>query len=335
MKGPDEAGRATPSARAAERAEPPWPLPSRPVEGDRGGLVASLEYALYRVAVGLGSRLPHPLRAALAGALARTARALDRRHTDAARAFVAQALGSSLGRERREELVLAAWRHLIELTLEDARFNDSVLGPGLRSRFDVELCDDAKRVLEERTGGLFVVPHVGMWEAMPVIAAEIGFRPAYVVSRPPRNLPLSRFAQRTREARGYRLIHRHGAIEALVEVVAAGGWVGLMLDQRARGKTLVAPFFGRAAHCERAIPVLVRRLRKPVVFGACYRTDVPFRYRAVVPRVLRPEELSGRGPEEIAAEINREMERMILAAPDQYFWLHDRYRKAPAEPEPA
>jgi Kdo2-lipid IVA lauroyltransferase/acyltransferase len=309
-----------------------WPLEPQAVEGDRDSLLASLEYLLYRGAVGLGSRLPGPLKAALVRGIATTAKAVDRRRTEAARAYVAQALGPALDERRREELVDAAWRHLIELALEDARFNDRVLGPDLPSHFEVELCDDAKKVVEQRTGGFIVVPHVGMWEAMPAIAVRIGFEPTYVVSRPPRNRPLSRFAQRTREARGYRLIPRRGAIDGVTEVVSAGCYVGLMLDQRARGKTVVAPFFGRPAHCERSVPVLVRRLRKPVVFAACYRAAAPYRYRAVVPRVLWPEELSRLSPERIVAEINREMERMILVAPDQYLWLHDRYRKAPAEP---
>ena len=78
------------------------------------------------------------------------------------------------------------------------------------------------------------------------------------------------------------------------------------------------------------VPVLVRRLKRPVVFGACYRTARPFHYRAVIDAVLTPEELSKSSPEAIATAINREMERQIRAAPEQYFWLHDRYRKGPA-----
>ncbi|MFM7280995.1 MAG: hypothetical protein ACKO32_04355, partial [Planctomycetia bacterium] len=44
-----------------------------------------------------------------------------------------------------------------------------------------------------------------------------------------------------------------------------------------------------------------------------------------------PEELTGASPEAVAARINAELERLILACPDQYFWLHDRYRGAPRE----
>ena len=102
-----------------------------------------------------------------------------------------------------------------------------------------------------------------------------------------------------------------------------------MLDQRAHGKTVIAPFFGRPAHCERAVAVLLRRLRMPVVFVACYRTATPFRYRAEFTSVIRPEQFAHASPEVIAAAVNRELERLIRAAPEQYFWLHDRYRNAP------
>lgn len=309
-------------------ADKSWPLPWLEVAGDKGGALKWLEYALYRAFVGVGSHLPTPGRKLMSLTLGTLARALDRRRSRAAAEFIAQAY-PDLPPERRHALVLAAWRHLIELVLEDARFNALVAGPDIQSHFEIELSERAKAMVTSGRGGLVVVPHVGMWEALPAISPSLGFHPAYVVSRPPRNRFLARHAQRTREERGYRLIPRHGAIEHLMAAVEGGGFVGLMLDQRARGKTVVAPFFGRPANCERSIAVLVRRLKRPVLFAACYRTAQPYRYKAVFDTVIEPEEFSRSSPEEIAARLNVEMERLIRRAPEQYFWLHDRYRKAP------
>jgi lauroyl/myristoyl acyltransferase len=44
--------------------------------------------------------------------------------------------------------------------------------------------------------------------------------------------------------------------------------------------------------------------------------------------VLQPRDFAGASPEEIATRINASLERLILARPEQYFWLHDRYRGA-------
>jgi KDO2-lipid IV(A) lauroyltransferase len=111
-------------------------------------------------------------------------------------------------------------------------------------------------------------------------------------------------------------------------VVAGGGMLGLMLDQRARKRPVMAPFFGRAARCDRSAAVLLKRLRAPIVFAACYRTGTPWRWRLEVPTVLWPKDLEGQTVEAITARVNGELEKLILAAPEQYFWLHDRYRGA-------
>ncbi len=109
-------------------------------------------------------------------------------------------------------------------------------------------------------------------------------------------------------------------------VVRAGGTLGLILDQRARTRPILAPFFGRPARCDRSAAVLLKRLRAPIVFAACYKTGVPWRWRLVAPEVLWPEDLAGKSVEEITGAVNRGLEKLILAAPEQYFWLHDRYR---------
>lgn len=306
-----------------------WPVEHQLVEGDRNGLGAWLQYGLFRAAVGVFARLPAAGRRALSRAIGELALRLDRKRSRYAAEFIAQALPHS-SRAERDALVLAAWRHLIEFSLEDVRFNDCVLGPKLMEHFEVELSDDVRRLLAEGGGALAITPHVGVWEALPALWARLHSGPVYVVARPPRNRPLSRFIQASREARGFRVLHRHGAVESLTRVVQGGGVVGLLLDQRARGKTMLAPFFGRPAHCERSVPLIARRLRRPMFFAACYRTARPFHYRVVASRVMWPDELARCSPEALLGEINREMERMILAAPQQYFWLHERYRNAPA-----
>jgi KDO2-lipid IV(A) lauroyltransferase len=322
-----------PLPRPEEPRDDPWPVPWEEVAGRRGGALAWIEYVLLRGSLVAFSHLPRAGRDALAHGLAGMARRFARDRSRIARSFIEQAFGAGMDPARREALVLAAWQHLFTLTLEDARFNSVVLGPRMLDHFEVEMCEPVRRLLAERRGGICITAHVGHWEALPAIGNRLGFAPVYVVSRPPQNRPLSRYAQRLREARGYRLLHRHGAVQSITRIVAARGFVGLMLDQRAHGKTLLAPFFGRHARCERSVAVLLRRLRAPVFSGACYRTEEPFRYRVVFPRLFEPVELERLSPEEIATLVNRELEQLILRHPEQYFWLHDRYRKAPPAEE--
>ena len=319
----------TPGAKPLDRTAP-WPIPHRLVLGDRDTGRARAEYWLYRGAAAIASRLPRLVRDAVAMGLAHGLRRFEHRHTDAGRRFIAQGM-AHLGAASQDALVLAAWRHLIEVAFDDAAFNRRVLGPAIHRHFETTISPEVIRVLDSKRGGFFVVPHVGMWEAMPALGAALGFQPAYVVSNPPRNRPLSAYAQLVREARGYRLIPRRGAVQDIPSIIRAGGWVGLMLDQRVRNRkrAVVAPFFGRPALCERSIPILIRRLSCPVVFGACYRTDRPFFYRAIIDRVLEPEAFAAGDDVAVTTVVNREIERLIRLAPDQYLWLHDRFLGAP------
>ena len=103
----------------------------------------------------------------------------------------------------------------------------------------------------------------------------------------------------------------------------------MVLDQRARMRPILAPFFGRPARCDRSAGVLMKRLRAPVLVIACTLTDDPYLYRIEFYDCLWPDELKAKGPVDIATRVNQAFERMILDYPDQYFWLHDRFKDTP------
>ncbi len=306
-----------------------WPAPRVGVYGRRTGVLASLEAALVTGAIGGVSRLPAPLQSACVNALAGLAHAVDRRHTDAARAYVRQAFGET-DAARVDALVRASWRHLLRVTLDSTAFARTVPPERVLEHVEVRLSDDVKRVLAEKKGCLLAGAHVGDWETCAMALPWIGFDPLYVVSRPPKNRPLSVRFQAVREARGIRLLPRRGAMQHAGAVVRAGGAFAMMLDQRARSRPVMASFFGRPARCDRGAGVLLKRLNAPIVFAACVRTETRFRWRFEADKVLWPEEAKALSVEALVLAVNRELERMIRAAPEQYFWLHDRYRGADA-----
>jgi KDO2-lipid IV(A) lauroyltransferase len=303
-----------------------WPIPPQEVLGTRGGVLAWLECQLVLGFVGGVARLPAGLRSALVGALARIARRFDRPHSRAAEEFLRQALGRGLPPAELSARVLQAWRHLIEVTLDFEIFERRLDPARAREQLELELCPEARELIEQKQGCVLVSGHIGDWETGAALFKWAGFGPLYVISKPPKNRWLALHAQRVRESRNMRLLPRRGAMEFAPAVVRGGGTLAMLLDQRARWKPVRAPFFGREATCDRTASVLLRRLRAPLVFAACYRTQRPAHYRLVVPRVVQPAEVAHLGPEEVAALVNRELEQLILRAPEQYFWLHDRGR---------
>lgn len=305
-----------------------WPVPRQDVLGTRDGFLPRVES---RCVLGLAraiDALPQSLREVVIACLARAAKILDRGHTRAAREFLRTAFRDIDEREL-EARVLVAWKHFLRVAVASEAFDLHVDTERVLDHFTVDLSPAARELFASNRGRIIVTGHIGDWENGAAVLPWIGCDPCYVISKPPRNRPLSVHAQQSREARGLRLLPRRGAMQYAPAVIRAGGTLCMLLDQRARVRPVFAPFFGRIARCDRTAGVLMRRLRAPVAIGACW-IDGPWRWKVSFPEVLEPRDLAGRSPEEIAGVVNGALERLIRACPDQYFWLHDRYRGADA-----
>ena len=318
----------------AESTQTEPPVPWQAVSGERGGALAWLEYVAYRAATGALARMPGRIR--VVGALASLGRRIDRRHAAAARDFIRTAFahaGRPIDEAELTRRVHQAYVHLIECTLTQYRVRQ-VVGPGqdraaaLRERTELALGDELRATLE-RGGCVVVSAHCGDWEMASQLIGAHGFEPLYVISKGPKNRYLAEHLQTLRESHGVLLLPRRGAMASAKSVLRAQARLGMLLDQRARTNPLVVPFFGRPARCDRSAAVLLKRLGCPVVFLAAYKTG-DLRWRLEGQSVLRPEDARGASAEELTARVNAELERLIMAAPEQQFWLHDRYRGAPA-----
>jgi len=298
------------------------------VLGEKGGAFAWVEYVAARAFLGGVARIPRPIQTPILAVVARLAKAVDRRRSEAARVFLRQALGAELPAKELERRVLDAWIHLFRITLDAEILHLRVDFRRIEDHLVLELAPDVRKVLESRSGSILATPHLGDWETGSAAMAWIGFDPFYAVAKPPKNRYLSIHLHRVRERRGVRVLPRRGAMRDAPAIVKGGGMIALVLDQRARKRPLIAPFFGRPARCDRSAAVLVKRLRAPIIIGAGFLTEEPWRWRIHLPVVLWPADLEGMSVEEVTTRINREFEKLILQAPEQYFWLHDRYRGA-------
>lgn len=309
------------------QADVVFPVGRAEVRGDDRSLKAWLVYMLVRgMELTLG-RMPRFFVDRILGGLARLVTRLDRRHTEAAESYIRAAFPEATEPQVRS-LVLGAWRHFAWVGLTAPRLG-KLKGKRLGDYFDVRISPEARAVVEAGEGCVLVSAHVGNWEAIGSACQALGILPVYGIGKAPRNDYLSRHMQRIREVGGGRMLPRKGAMKAAPAVIRAGGAVMMLLDHRARHKPVWANLFGRPAGCDRSAGVLLRRIGAPILFFGCYEQAQGARFRLDLGTVLRPSDLAGLAPERIARRINQELEHLILAQPDQFFWLHDRFKDAP------
>lgn len=116
-------------------------------------------------------------------------------------------------------------------------------------------------------------------------------------------------------------------LRAAVKHVKAGGWLWYAPDQDMRGKdTVFAPFFGIPASTITATHQLARLTGAAVVPFFHHRDG----HGGYVLRVGEPlAEIPGEDAAAHTARVNGLIEQMVRAAPDEYLWIHKRFKSRP------
>ena len=186
-----------------------------------------------------------------------------------------------------------------------------------------------KLLLEDRPV-LMVTGHCGNWELLGFVLALLKFRIS-ALARPLDNPWLDRWIRSVREARGLEILTKWGATTEVQRLIEQRGRVGFIADQNAGDDGLFVPFFGRLASSYKSIGLLAMRYEAPIIAGCARRIGDRFQYELESGDIILPEEWRDQ-PDPlfyITARFNRAIETMIRRAPEQYLWVHRRWKSRP------
>lgn len=270
---------------------------------------------------------------ALASGLAWLIYHVDRRHRLVASDNLRQAFPERFtDPAANDALVRAVYRHfcllLVEIMLVPRKLHPSnwrkyLELPGGRAQVD--------RLLSGRPV-LVVTGHFGNWEMSGYVQAMFGFR-THGIARPLDNPYLDDFLRSFRERTGQKILAKKGDFEQMEVLLASGAMIGTLADQDAGPRGQFVDFFGRPASTHKAVALLALEHRVPLLVFGAMRVGEPMRYRALIEDVIFPEEYEG-DPDAVRAITQRftsALERIIRQAPEQYLWLHRRWKHQPVK----
>ena len=284
-------------------------------------------YHAARLAIGIAALVPERLGYGFAGWLGRVWFFCDRRRRRYGLYFLRKAY-PDLDEKELRRLGAASTGSLFQVPLDIARLTRLLdRGGSLEDVIDFE---EAEAVLAMGRQFLGFTAHLGSWEmAAAAVAQRVG--EAHVIARVTKNPLLQRWILSNRERAGLHIHARRGGVGGLAAAMGRGAHGLQAVDQNQRLRGVFAPFFGEIASCERAAVTLARRHRYPLVAGVAYRVGGRFRFRLVLLEPFVPERTDDKAADVYRGvlEVNRRLEQMIRRAPEQYLWIHDRYRKKP------
>jgi heptosyltransferase II len=178
---------------------------------------------------------------------------------------------------------------------------------------------------ELRTGRpvVVVLSHIGNWELFAQMFSHyVDYTRLATVYQKLGNRYIDAHVRRTRGRTRVELFDRAEGFHGPIELLRSGGVIGILADQHAGDHGLWTPFFGRLASTSPLCGLLAKRTGAAVIEGACF-TIAPARWRMTFTQRL---DAAGDSVPQITAKCNAALEQQIRAAPEDWFWVHNRWK---------
>ena len=234
--------------------------------------------------------------------------------------------------ERREEhgrIIDGVFQGIARMLVALARF-PSLNRSNISEWISYEGLENYTRAKQEGRGILVATAHLGNWE-LSAFAHALLTEPMHVMVRPLDNPLIDRLVEERRTLSGNRLIYKRDAARAVMKALKNNEAVGVLIDQNTSpSEGVFVEFFGKLACAGSAFVKLAHRSGAPVVPGFALWDD---RSRRYVLRFYPPLPITG----DIEADnrrIHSFFESVIREHPDQWMWIHRRWKTRPTGEPP-
>ncbi len=187
--------------------------------------------------------------------------------------------------------------------------------------------------LAEGRGVIFPAAHIGNWE-LSALAHGWRFGPVGVVGRPLDNPVLDERLRGFREMSGNTVISKFEALRDVIHMIREGKGVGMLLDQNVQEKDgIFVEFFGRPAATTTVAAALAVKTGCALV-PAHTEIKPDGRYRLVYDPPIRWSSSGDREADirRLTQIITRHIEGWVRQAPEQWLWIHRRWKTQPPPP---
>lgn len=174
-------------------------------------------------------------------------------------------------------------------------------------------------------GVLFATAHLGNWE-LSAFAHALFQAPMNVIARPLDNPLIDSLVERRRALTGNRLVFKRDSARAILKALAANQAVGVLIDQNAGlDSGVFVNFFGVPACAGDGFARIAAHSGAAVIPGFALWSAEEQRY---VLRFYPPVAVTGHAARDTEA-LQNQLEEVIRAYPDQWMWIHRRWKTRP------
>jgi KDO2-lipid IV(A) lauroyltransferase len=279
-----------------------------------------------------------PLRVALgfANSLAWLMYMVDKRHREVARDNLRHAFPDRCANAAEcDRLVRACYRHYCTVMIEIACIPRRIHIHNWRKAIKIHRFGELVRYILGDRPVLLVTAHFGNWEIAGYMTGVVGLR-TFAIARVLDNPHLHKFLLWFRQKTGQTILNKSGDFDKITAVLQAGRVISTLGDQDAGPKGLFVDFFNRPASTHKAVALLSLQFDAPMVVVGIPRIGTPMKFVCWVEDIIDPRDYAtsrGTAVRAITERFTQATERMVRMYPEQYFWLHRRWKHEPPKPK--
>ncbi|MEN6321837.1 MAG: lysophospholipid acyltransferase family protein [Syntrophaceae bacterium] len=192
---------------------------------------------------------------------------------------------------------------------------------------EIEGLEHCKRALNKNKGILMFGGHFGNWELF-AITFSLVLKPMVLIYRTLDNTFLDNLALQVRSCTGNILIDRKLAMRRMLRSLAKNEIIGLLIDQNTTSQEGVfVDFFGQPACTTNGIALLALHTGAPVIPANIVRLS-DGKYKMIIKEEMQIVRTGDQNKDILINTQNftRVIEDAVREYPDQWLWLHKRWR---------
>jgi KDO2-lipid IV(A) lauroyltransferase len=253
---------------------------------------------------------------------------VDKRHRNVAIDNITHAFGDQMTASEINRIARKTFFYATNMLFETPRVY--ALKPGeVSKQYTVHGLQHLRAAHNKGKGVLMLSGHLGNWE-ISVQLNNIARLQVCGVYRKLDFAPAERYFHEKRESTGSRLYPLKGAVHTILREFGQGNCMALLIDQNAkRHQSVFIDFFGRTASANMGPAYLTLLTGVPVIMYFFVRENGKYRCE-FLPEL--PVINTGDLEKDLIVNtqnFNNSLEGIIRRYPDQWFWLHNRWKTQP------
>lgn len=231
-----------------------------------------------------------------------------------------------------QAMSLGMWRHLFLMVMEIAHTPRRVHRTNWRQLVEIPQVDTIIRTMYTTRPSVVISGHYGNFELGGYLMGLFGF-PTHTVARALDNRYVDQFINDFRGRTGQHMLPKNGSSEQIEALLASGGALTLLGDQSAGAKGCWVSFFGKPASTHKAVALFSLTFKAPTIVVGVRRKRRMLDYYIDVADCVDPAspDFPYAGVQPMTEWYTGCLERLIVAGPEQYWWIHKRWKGNPPE----